>query len=376
MKPRFWITSTAATLGLVASAFVASDRNLVDTLAMPAPDYQESRLHHPTPVAVATVHFSSETEVQSLPGTIAPSVESDLAFRISGKLRERLFGVGDRIRAGQVIARLDDRDLRLKRESAEAELMVARTALEKARINLARIKKLQSGGWATERASDDETVAYQEALARLTRAERNATLAENMLSYAVLKADADGVVTKEFAEVGHVVTAGQPILKTAHDEAREAVVAIPEWLLADVRDRRATVELWSYNGELIDAQLRELSPIADPVTRTFEARYVLNDKKGRAQLGMSATVRLSKTRDVPTAELPLSAVLYGPDGASVWVVGADGQISSRQVSVAALGAGTVRISSGIADGEQIVALGVHKLSRGEVVVPTPKGVAR
>ena len=376
MKPRFWITSTAATLGLVASAFVASDRNLVDTLAMPAPDFQESGLHHPTPVAVATVHFSSETEVQSLPGTIAPSVESDLAFRISGKLRERLFGVGDRIRAGQVIARLDDRDLRLKRESAEAELMVARTALEKARINLARIKKLQSGGWATERASDDETVAYQEALARLTRAERNATLAENMLSYAVLKADADGVVTKEFAEVGHVVTVGQPILKTAHDEAREAVVAIPEWLLADVRDRRATVELWSYNGELIDAQLRELSPIADPVTRTFEARYVLNDKKGRAQLGMSATVRLSKTRDVPTAELPLSAVLYGPDGASVWVVGAGGQISSRQVSVAALGAGTVRISSGIADGEQIVALGVHKLSRGEVVVPTPKGVAR
>ena len=163
-------------------------------------------------------------------------------------------------------------------------------------------------------------------------------------------------------------------VNTAGLYAGANLAAIPENMLAGLGDAVAAVELWSRAGHRAPARLRELSPVADPSTRTFEAHFALEGPDGSAALGMSATVWLSHPDDAATAELPLSAVLFGAPGPAVWVVEADGTVSSHPVTIAGYGAGTVRISAGLADGQRIVVLGAHKLTAGEQVRATSEGV--
>jgi RND family efflux transporter MFP subunit len=321
----------------------------------------------PRVVMVTTVRFEPGRRVQHLPGWIAARTETDLAFRVGGKLLARSVSVGDEVRAGDVVATLDETDLRLQLEAAEAERTAARIALEKAEINLRRVTELEAKGWTSDQASDREAVIAEEARARLLRAERNVELAENQLSYATLRADADGVVTDTMAEAGQVLAAGAPVVRIARAGGREAVVAIPEAMLAEVRGAEATVELWSEPGRPIPATLRELSPVADGATRTFEARYALARPRDAA-LGMSATVSLA-SRGEAAAELPAPALFDTGAGPVVWVVGQDGRLEARHVTVAGYAAGAARIIEGLADGERVVTLGAHKLEPGEAVRP-------
>jgi len=369
MKTRNRIVSTIAGLGLAGGALLLY---VNQTPAMFASQAAQQNIVGKTahrPVVVANVRFERNETLQSLPGVVAPETISTIAFRVSGKIHERRVEMGDAVRAGEIVARLDDTDLRLQHEAANAELSAARTSLAKAEINLARVKSLESGGWASNRASDDETVASEEARSRLLRAERNAELVRNQLDYATLRADADGVVTEEFAEVGQVVSAGQPILKIANDGMRDVIVAVPEGMFSEVRNKEASVDLWSGSGARLSATLRELSPLANAATRTFEARYAIDDPERLAALGMSATVWLKSVSDAPTAGLPVSALHYTSDGPAVWVVDVDGKVNTRGVDLSSLGTDTVRVLSGLVDGEQVVIFGAHKLSEGEVIRP-------
>jgi RND family efflux transporter MFP subunit len=321
----------------------------------------------PRAVRVQTVAFEARPVTRSFAGTVRARTETDLAFRVGGKVVLRSVNVGDRITAGQHIALLDDTDLKLQVESAQAELDAARSSRAQTNADLARVLTLERKGWASGASSDRQQAAADEAAGRVKRAERNLDLARNQLSYVALAADGDGVVTATAIEPGQVVAAGQAAIRVARLGEKEAVIALPEMSISEVRNADATVELWSEPGRVYRAKLRELSPAADPATRTFAARFTIEDPSETVALGMTATLTLSQGAGPAVARLPLSAVYDDGSGPTVWVVGDDGSLISKPIDIAAYGAEDATIRSGLATGDKVVTLGVHKLDQGQRV---------
>ncbi|HEX5868510.1 MAG TPA: efflux RND transporter periplasmic adaptor subunit [Beijerinckiaceae bacterium] len=319
------------------------------------------------PVLVQTVAFEPRTPERSFVATIRPRVESDLGFRVAGKVARRLVQVGDRVKAGGALATLDEADLRLQQEQADAEIKAAGAALTQAEAELKRIATLRSEGWSTASGFDRQKAAAEEARGRLVRGERALSLARNALSYATLVADADGVVTATNVEPGQVVTIGQAAVRLARTGEKDAVVAIPEILVGQVREGTASVALWSDPDRRLPARLRELSPSADATTRTYLARYALTDAGDAAQLGMTATVTIGSPADARVARLPLSALYNDGAGPAVWRVASDGALVLSRVVVAAYEARDVLITGGVDEGVPVVSLGVQKLDAGQKV---------
>ena len=197
------------------------------------------------PVQVQRVTFENGAAAREFVGVVRARYETDLGFRVSGKIVERVVNVGDRVRVGDVIARLDPQDLRLQVESAEAELAAATSSLSQAAADLDRYTTLKARGYAPVAEYDRKKTANDEAEGRLGRARRALDLARNQLAYADLKANADGVITATRAEPGQVVAIGQAVVQLAHRGEKEAVVALPETWLGDVRQTQAKVRLWS-----------------------------------------------------------------------------------------------------------------------------------
>jgi RND family efflux transporter MFP subunit len=271
------------------------------------------------------------------------------------------------VRAGDVIARLDPQDLKLQVESAEAELAAATSNLAQAAADLKRYTTLKERGYAAIADFDRKTAANDEAEGRLARARRALDLARNQLAYAELKADADGVITATLAEPGQVVAVGQPVARLAHRGEKEAVVALPETWLDAVRGAKASVRLWSDRSRSFAARLRELSPQADPATRTYAARFTILQADDTVAFGMTATVTLERAREDAVARLPLSAVLNRGTGPSVYVVDATGALMLRPVTVAAFTEDAALVVSGVSNGDKVVTLGVQKLEAGRRV---------
>lgn len=316
------------------------------------------------PVQVQRVVFEHGSVAREFVGVVRARHETDLAFRVSGKVVARLVNVGDRVRAGDVIAQLDPQDLRLQVESAEAELAAATSNLAQAAADLARYTTLKARGFAAVAEYDRKKAANDEADGRLARARRSLDLARNQLAYADLKADADGVITTTAVEPGQVVAIGQAVAQLAHRGEKEAVVALPETWLGEVRESRASVRLWSDSGRNYQARLRELSPQADASTRTYAARFTILDADDSVAFGMTATVILTRDTETSVAKLPLSAVLNRGKGASVYVVDKSGSLALRPVTVASFDADKALVSSGVENGDKVVTLGVQKLEAG------------
>jgi RND family efflux transporter MFP subunit len=329
-------------------------------------DYAASAALKPErPVQVQRVAFAGEEATREFVGVVRARHETDLGFRVGGKLLARPAEVGAVVEAGDVIATLDDTDLRLQLEAAEAARAAARIALEKGEIDLRRVTTLEEKGWASDQATDARTVDVEELRARLLQAERSVELAANALSYATLRADAAGIVTETYAEAGQVLALGQPVARIAHEGNREAVVSVPEALVGGVAGADAEAELWSEPGRRYAVKLREVSPVADAATRTYEARFTLPADADPA-LGMSVTVTLAGAGRAVVA-LPASALIDTGSGPSVWVVGPDGRLEARPVVVAGYGSGSARIAGGLAGGERVVVLGAHRLQAGAPV---------
>jgi RND family efflux transporter MFP subunit len=316
------------------------------------------------PVQVQGVANESEDAARDFVGVVRARYETDLGFRVGGKMVARLVNVGDRVHAGDVVARLDPEDLRLQVESADAELGAATTNLNQTSADFERYETLKARGYASIADFDRKTAAKGEAESRLARARRALDLARNQLEYSELKAGADGVITATLAEPGQVVALGQPVVKLAHRGEKEAVVALPENWLAKARNASATVTLWSDNGHRYSARLRELSPQADQATRTYAARFTIIDPDDSVALGMTATVSLKPEGEAMVAKLPLSAVLSRGSGASVYVVNAGGELTLRPVTVASFNEDDALITGGVSAGEKVVTLGVQKLEPG------------
>jgi len=316
------------------------------------------------PVQVQSVAYQAEEAARDFVGVVRARYETDLGFRVGGKMVARLVNVGDRVHAGDVVARLDPEDLRLQVESADAELGAATTNLTQISADFERYETLKARGYASIADFDRKTAAKGEAESRLARARRALDLARNQLEYSELKAGADGVITATLAEPGQVVALGQPVVKLAHRGEKEAVVALPENWLAKARNASATVTLWSDKGHRYSARLRELSPQADQATRTYAARFTIVDPDDSVALGMTATVSLKPAGEAMVAKLPLSAVLSRGSGASVYVVNAGGELTLRPVTVASFNEDDALITDGVSAGEKVVTLGVQKLEPG------------
>jgi len=346
---------------VVASAF-----GVLFLAACDAPK-QVSRQAPPRPVLVAQIHYVPGEREQVLPGVVKARIESDLAFRVAGKIAQRLVDAGAQVRRGDPLARLDETDFSLQLEQAEAEQSSAQAALQQAEAEERRITTLARQGWAANADFDKIHAAANQARDAVTKAERAVTLARNALGYTTLKADADGVVSLVSAEPGQVVGAGAPIVRVAHTDEREAAVAIPENLVDRVRANPARVEFWALPGVSVGARLRELSPNADAATRTYPARFSLLDAPESVRLGMSLTV-VSTADGVQVARVPAGAIFDAGRGPNVWTVDrATGALSATPVTVAGYDADSAFVTDGVADGAEIVALGVHKLDANEKV---------
>jgi RND family efflux transporter MFP subunit len=319
------------------------------------------------PVLTTTVKFEPRIARRSFVATIRPRFESDLGFRVPGKVARRVVHVGDAVKAGQLLALLDETDLRLQLDQAEAERNAAAAALTQAEAELNRVLALRRQGWSTAATHERQQLAAEEARGRSARAERSVALARNSLSYARLAADANGVVTATLVEPGQVVAAGQPAIRHARLAEKEAVVAIPESQLAQARTGEATASLWSGPDRTYAARLRELSPSADAATRTYIARFALPGAGPEVELGMTATVTVAEAAGEAVARLPLSALYNQGDGPGIWVVDAERRPVLRPVAVAGYEANEVLVAGGIAEGEEVVTLGVQKLDPGQRV---------
>jgi len=319
------------------------------------------------PVMVQRVSFENANKTREFVGVVRARYETDLGFRVAGKIVTRVVNVGDRVKVGDVVARLDPEDLRLQVESAEAELAAATSNLAQAAADFERYAKLKSQGWASTADFERKKAASDEAQGRLDRARRSLDLARNQLDYADLKADAAGVITATLAEPGQVVAVGQAVARLAHRGEKEAVVALPETVLADARNAKATVTLWAERNRTFAAHLRELSPQADPATRTYAARFTLDNPDDAVAFGMTATVTLTQAAETPLAKLPLSAIINRGTGPSVYAVDQTDTLVLRPVTVASFTEGDALVTSGVGDGDRVVTLGVQTLEAGRKV---------
>jgi RND family efflux transporter MFP subunit len=318
-------------------------------------------------VQVETVRFAPDVTERTYAGVVRARYEADQAFRVGGKIVERLVDVGDRVETGAILARLDTVDLALQIGSAEAEVAAAGAAAAQAAADLDRARRLLEQNNMPTAEFEHRRLALDEAEGRLARAERQLALARNQEAYATLRASAAGIVTSVAAEAGQVVAIGQPIVTIAELDELEVEVAIPEAAVAGIEDAAASVTVWA-NGEASHpATLRELAPEADPSARTFDARFALGE--GDFRLGMTAILTLSKGSGDEVARLPLSALLDQGAGPSVYVVSADNVLELRPVDLVRYASSSVVLAGGIADGDRVVTLGVNRLTPGTEVRP-------
>jgi RND family efflux transporter MFP subunit len=316
------------------------------------------------PVIAERIVYGATAMEQSFSATIEPRIVSDLAFRVQGKVTARFVNVGDHVHKGQALVALDDTDFRLQEVQARAEAAAAANVLGQQQAEERRLAQLFSGGWVAASAYDRQKAALDEARARLERAQQAVELAGNAVSYAILTADCDGVVTRTSAEPGQVLGPGQIAATVAHEGELEALAAVPETHLKDITDGEARVEIWADPSRSYRARLRELSPVADPATRTFAARFTILDPDSTLKFGMSSELKIS-TMGHRSAAIPLAALLDRGKGPAVWQVDPQsGSLAVRNVEVASYGPSTAYVTGGVVDGDYVVVMGAQKLDVG------------
>jgi RND family efflux transporter MFP subunit len=300
-------------------------------------------------------------------GIVEARVQSDLGFRVAGKILERSVNMGQRVQKGQVLMRLDPVDLELAFAAQKANVEAVRAKYIQAKADEARYAALVASGAVSRQEYDQARAAFDSAKAQLDAAEAQAKVSNNSSEYAVLLADADGVIVRTLSEPGQVVTAGQTVIQLAHDGPREALINLPEGVRPDL-GTSASARLYG-REQLYQARLRELSDAADPASRTFAARYVLEGEAASAPLGSTVTIELltKQSLGAQSVQLPVGAICDRGDGPGVWIVDEKSEVKFRSVAIASIGNEKVIVSRGVEVGENVVALGAHLLHEGQVV---------
>ncbi|MGY8635111.1 efflux RND transporter periplasmic adaptor subunit [Bradyrhizobium sp. 14AA] len=295
-------------------------------------------------------------------GVVGARVESNLGFRVAGKIVERLVNVGEQVKAGQPLMRIDETDLRLALAAKRNAVAAARATVVQTDADERRYANLVSDGWTSKQRYEQAKAASDTAKAQLAAAEADASVAENQATYSVLVADADGTVTQTLGEPGQVVSAGQPVVRLAQAGAREAVVALPETMRPAIGSL-AEASLYGSDGRFA-AHLRQLSDSADIQTRTYEARYVLDGEAAAAPLGATVTIRLASQETLPEVQVPLGAVLDDGRKTGVWVFDSGTSAVRFQPIKLVRVTSETAVVSGLNSNDRVVSLGAHLLHEG------------
>lgn len=322
------------------------------------------------PLVRAAVVQGSSVGSRSFTGTVAARVQSDLGFRVSGKVLERLVDAGQTVKRGQPLMRLDPVDLKLAAHAQQEAVAAARARAQQTADDEARYRDLRGTGAISASAYDQIKAAADAAKAQLSAAEAQADVARNASRYTELVADGDGVVMETLAEPGQVVSAGQPVVRLAHAGRREAVIQLPETLRPAIGSAGKAM-LFGKEGVSVPAKLRQLSNAADRLTRTFEARYVLEGELANAPLGATVTIQISDTPPSSAQgglQVPIGALFDAGMGPGVWVIsGTPAKVSWQAVSVQHLDDDGARVAGQLKQGDRVVALGAHLLREGAQV---------
>lgn len=309
-------------------------------------------------VRVFTVGADTSSSPREYGGEVRARHETVLAFRLAGRITQRLVDGGSGVAAGQVLARLDPADLRLLATEAEARRAQAESEFK-------RYRELRSRNFISQSALDARETAYQAAAAQ-------AGLARNQLAYATLTADGAGTVAAVLAEAGQVVAAGQPVFRLAPDGDREVALALPESDVTRLKlGDEAEVSLWAQEGRQLKGRLREIAAAADPVSRTYAARVALPEADPRLPVGLSARVRFVNRGGADEVVVPVTALFQKDQGFAVWKVDPEGVLTLQPVRVPRYTAQGAVIATGLAEGDRIVAVGAHRLAEGERVRLAP-----
>ena len=310
---------------------------------------------------------AASSNSRTFTGIVKARVQSDLGFRVGGKVVERSVNMGQRVQKGQILMRLDPEDLKLSAAAQQSNVEAARAKYTQTSADEKRSAMLVNSGVISRREYDQDRAALDSAKAQLEAVEAQARVSNNSSEYAVLLADADGVIVQTLSEPGQVVAAGQTVIQLAHDGPREALINLPE----DVRPDLETIASARLYGQdqTYQARLRELSDAADPASRTFEARYVLESEAAWAPLGSTVTITLvtKQSSGNQSVLVPVGAIYDRGNGPGVWVVDDKSEVKFRFVKIASIGQEEVVVSRGVDAGENVVALGAHLLQEGQVV---------
>ncbi len=324
------------------------------------------------PVFVTTVAPATSAQTRTFTSVVRARVETELGFRTAGKVVERLVEIGDGVKAGQVLARLDPADYELAVKAAADQAQAASVDAQQAASDEARFRRLLADGSVGAADHERQKARADAAAARLDQAKRQLELARNRAGYATLVAPYAGVVTALRFERGQVVAEGQPVVSLARDGEREIVAELPEDWVGRVRTLAATAAPWDDPGSTVRLVLRELSPQASTPGRTYRARYsaVAESRAPVAALPLGSTMQLTLSgapAGTATAVLPVSALVKGSGPAGVWTLNAKGSgLVFTPVQVVSLDDATVRVS-GLAMGSRVVSVGAQKLDAGTAV---------
>ncbi len=355
-KGSIWIAQRAA----ISAVLVAA-------IAFSGCQASEADRRTDTPlVRVATVR-SANAEERAFTGVVSAHVQSNLGFRVSGKITERLVDTGQTVKLGQTLMKLDPTDLQLTIVAQTNAINAAKATAVQARADEARYRNLVAQGWVSRQRYEQAKSALDNAEAQLAAAQANAQLARNANNYSKLLADSDGVVVETLAEPGQVVAAGQTVVRLAHAGPREAAVYLPETVRPALHSE-ATATLYGDLKSTSRAWLRQLSDAADPATRTYEARYVLEGAAANAPLGATVTIHIPQSRNNTLVDIPVGALIDRDGKTGVWLLDQEKLvIGFRQVKLAKIGEEMAAVSHGLEIGDQVVALGAHTLHEGDRV---------
>jgi RND family efflux transporter MFP subunit len=339
--------------------YVSTLKTLIEPAPQPVRDPSEQSI----PVRVFVVgSVQPKTTVSSLTGVVRARHEINLAFRVSGKIRQRYVEVGQRVEKGTALFDLDPEDYGLQLRTAQANLDVAEATVQRTAADAERAAELQRVNASSE--SEYERVQAERAIAVGQRqsALKQLELARNQLMYCRLSADAAGVITSISAEAGQVVTAGSRVAELAQADELEAVIDIPENRIPRERPKDSFATFWSMPSLKVQTRLREISPIADPVTRTFRSRFSLIDPPREVKLGMTTTVEWSNPSTQGDISIPATAVFQRDHLPMVWVVDREqGSITATPIKITTVGDREIVVSEGLITGQTVVSAGVQKL---------------
>jgi RND family efflux transporter MFP subunit len=320
------------------------------------------------PVRVLRIGAADTTRTFELAGEVRPRHETRLAFRVGGKIVERLVEVGARVKAGQPVARLDAADLALAAASAKAQVTSIESERDLAAADHKRYQELRAKNFISQAEYDRRANAHATAEARLEAARAQLRQASNQVGYTLLAADTDGVITAIEVEAGQVVAAGQTVARLARPGEKEIAIAVPESQREFVeRASGFSVTLSAVPGKSWRGKLRELSPAADAAARAYAARVTVLDPGSEVELGMSARVVASADGGGPRIEVPIAALYAKGDQPQVFVVLGGATVQPRAVKTGGISGDRVVIESGLEPGDLVVAAGAQLLRPGQKV---------